>query len=61
MMDDNFDLKDFNDLNILMEIQESFSTATGLASVLADVRGVHIGPGSGFQIFVQNPFPPARS
>ncbi|HHU32815.1 MAG: sensor histidine kinase [Zhaonellaceae bacterium] len=51
MMDDNFDLKDFNDLNILMEIQESFSTATGLASVLADVRGVHIGPGSGFSDF----------
>lgn len=46
-----FTLKSFEDLNVLQEIQESFSIATGLASVLADVRGVHIGPGTNFSAF----------
>ena len=50
-MEENFNLKNFSDLKILQQIQESFSIATGLASVLADVRGIHIGPGSGFSKF----------
>lgn len=50
-MEYSFDLKCFDDLDILQEIQESFSAATGLASVLADMNGVHIGPGSGFSNF----------
>ena len=50
-MEATLNLRNFKDLHVLQEIQESFSVATGIASVLADARGVHLGPGSEFSSF----------
>ncbi|MEL7567390.1 MAG: PocR ligand-binding domain-containing protein [Dehalobacterium sp.] len=47
-MQNSFWINRYVDLNVLQKIQESFSTATGLASVFADEQGNHIGSGSNF-------------
>ncbi|HHY08652.1 MAG TPA: histidine kinase [Corynebacteriales bacterium] len=50
-MTEEFRLETFADLKILQEIQEAFSSATGLAAVFADEQGNHLGEGSNFSKF----------
>lgn len=50
-MTEEFRLETFADLKILQEIQEAFSSATGLAAVFADEQGNHLGEGSNFSEF----------
>ncbi len=59
---EEFRLETFADLNILQEIQEAFSSATGLAAVFADERGNHLGEGSNFSKFCNHirDFPEGR-
>ncbi len=61
-MTEEFRLETFADLKILQEIQEAFSSATGLAAVFADEQGNHLGEGSNFSRFCNHirDFPEGR-
>lgn len=44
-------LRDFMDLKMLQDIQDQFSTATGLAAIAVDAEGNYITKGSNFTEF----------
>lgn len=50
-------IKDFMDLSKLQEIQDKFSTCTGLAAIAMDTNGEYLTKGSNFTDFLHEIHP----